>query len=133
MWTYILTNGQLISPIGGLMAYGYSGLGLDKNQPAYENVAFQGPIPEGMYTVGAPYDSVDHGKYVLALIPDSDNVMFGRASFLLHGDSASHPGKASKGCIVLPRFARERVWLSGDRRLHVVPVYPSPALLVNKT
>ena len=42
-----------------------------------------------------------------------------------HGDSIAAPGTASDGCVIMPRFARERVWESQDRRLAVVPSLPA--------
>ena len=44
----------------------------------------------------------------------------GRVAFQIHGESRSNPGNASKGCIVLPRSIRERIWTSSDTLLNVV-------------
>jgi hypothetical protein len=46
--------------------------------------------------------------------------MFGRTGFLIHGDSLQHPGRASNGCIILPRPIRDRIAASGDDQLTVV-------------
>ena len=106
---------------GGLLAIGYSGApGIGKNNPVQQDVEDVGPIPQGLYRIQAPVDTVTHGPYVLPLTPDPANEMFGRAGFLIHGDSVVDPGTASKGCIILPRFARQRIWESPDHVLTVV-------------
>lgn len=102
-----------------LVATGYSGAPGFKNNPAEVARVGQGPIPPGLYTIGAPHDTDTHGPYVLSLTPDADNKMYGRSGFLLHGDSVHAPGTASKGCICIPRSAREVVWNSGEHRLQV--------------
>lgn len=80
-----------------------------------------GPLPKGKYTItGQPFTHPHTGKYSIRLQPSPDNKMFGRAGFLIHGDSAKHPGSASNGCIILPLPAREEIWKSGDRQLEVV-------------
>ena len=104
-----------------MLAQGYSGAEPNgKNNPLAQSLTDVGPIPQGTYTVEEPVDTIEHGPYALALTPDPANEMFGRAGFLMHGDSFTHPGNASEGCIILPLFARNRVWESGDHVLEVV-------------
>ena|ERR1035437_5329862 len=110
----------MIGADGKRLAYGYSGAGAGKNNPAMQKVYDVGPIPRGKYLIDVPVDTVTHGPYVLRLEPDDRNVMFGRAGFLIHGDSVVNPGSASEGCIIMPRFARERIWESLDHELEVV-------------
>lgn len=117
-WTYYQESGKL-SREGTDVAFGYSGAGDGKNNPAMQEVHNVGPLPRGGYTINAPQDTVTHGPYVLPLTPDTENEMFGRAGFLMHGDSVVHPGTASEGCIIMPRAVREQVWGSGDTRLTV--------------
>ena len=119
MWTYQQKTGKLISPSGDCVSTGYSGKGGDKNNPAAEDIADQGPCPIGQYTLEAPVNTTAHGPYVLRLDPSETNVMFGRGGFLMHGDSTEHPGEASEGCIIMPRAVREMVWNSGDHQLEV--------------
>ena len=59
------------------------------------------------------------------LKPCADTPTFGRDGFLLHGDSKESPGRASHGCVIMPRSVREQVWKSGDRDLEVVAEIPS--------
>jgi hypothetical protein len=119
-WVYEQASGKLLAPsTAEIVAIGYSGRGLGKNNPLMQNVLDRGPIPVGLYHILEPKDSVDHGPYVLGLEPAEANAMFGRTNFLIHGDSRQKPGMASKGCIILPRSARVEIWKSGDRWLQV--------------
>jgi len=120
VWSYEQSSGRITKEGVGILATGYSGKGIAKNNPSMESVKDEGPIPRGHYTIGEPRDTAQHGPYALPLIPDLFNNMFGRDLFWAHGDSSEHPGEASKGCIILPRFARERIWQSGDHDLQVV-------------
>lgn len=119
MWIYSQRLGEL-SHDDELVAYGYSGAGEHKNRPESQHLKQLGPLPQGIYTIGRPYDSKLRGPFCLPLTPDPKNQMFGRSAFLMHGDSKKAPGSASKGCIILARHVRERVWKSGDNTLKVV-------------
>lgn len=55
----------------------------------------------------------------MALTPVG-HVALGRSHFLIHGDSVSHPGGASEGCIILNRTARQTIASSGDNELEVI-------------
>lgn len=134
MWTYEISTGKLRDRTGAVEGSGYSGAPLGAgdpdlgapghiNDPADESLKALGPIPEGMYTIGDPFDSDDHGPYCLRLTPDASNNEYGRGGFLMHGDSKKAPGTASKGCIVMPHAVRVAVHESGDNRLQVVAVY----------
>lgn len=102
------------------LAVGYSGGGSGKNNPALEAIPDLGPIPRGRYTIGDPFDSEAHGPFAIPLTPDPTNDMHGRSGFLMHGDSVQHPGTASEGCIIMPHYARQRVFESDDKILEVV-------------
>ena len=123
MWTYEQATGWLISPSGKRLVQGYSGhppSGV--NNPALQMVAKMGPLPRGFYTILPPVDSPEHGPDAMPLLPDQDNEMFGRSGFMIHGDSLQHPGYASLGCIIVPRFARDRIidTLASYNRLQVI-------------
>jgi len=122
VWTYQQTTGKL-SRDGTPEGSGYSGFQAGKNNPAMQNVANVGPIPQGKYSIGAP-QCVDspgpHGPFILPLTPDSANQMFGRSGFLIHGDSIVQPGTASHGCIIMARLIRDAIAASGDQELTVV-------------
>lgn len=129
---YEQSTGRLLNPDGSLLAQCYSGLGPDKNVPASQHKIGQGPLPQGLYTLSSVEyvnGTSPHGPYVIVLTPDKTNMMFGRAGFLMHADSISHPGAASFGCIVVlhgatPKItglaAREAIWTQAVHRLQVV-------------
>jgi len=99
---------------------GYSG-SLSKggrNDPSKQCVRDIGPIPRGVYRIGPP--GPGPSPYSLRLTPDPSNDMCGRSGFLIHGDSVSHPGDASEGCIILSRSEREAIVKSGIRQLYVI-------------
>lgn len=102
-------------------AEGYSGHGRGLNDPDSQHLESVGPIPQGGYTIGAPYDSKRVGPFTLPLIPEPSTQTFGRDHFRCHGDKRfGPPNSASRGCIVLSREARERIHESCDNDLLVV-------------
>lgn len=107
MHTYSQATGEWHHD-GELLGTGYSGFEQGKNNPALQAIHDVGPIPEGLYTIGAPHDLTGgpHGPYVLPLTPDPANIMHGRNGFLLHGDSLEEPGFASRGCIIQTHSVR---------------------------
>src|SRR5262245_61578577 len=119
MWRYLQKTGQLFSQSGTCIATGYSGYGTGRNNPMMASVPNVGPCPVGFYNIDAPVDTDDHGPYVLRLEPFKDNRMFGRAGFLIHGDSKLKAGTASHGCLIFARPVRELIWDSGDHQLQV--------------
>lgn len=119
MWTYRQSSGELLRD-GRFIAQGYSGYGTGKNVPAAQTTADVGPIPAGAWRIDSLIPATrEHGPFVLVLLPCAGTPTFGRSGFLMHADSLPHPGKASRGCIIMPRFAREMVWSSHDRALTV--------------
>lgn len=118
MWIWKQKTGILLHD-EEVAGSGYSGTGLGKNNPSWQHIKNTGPIPQGLYNVGAASDTPTHGPHVLPLYPSPENNMFGRSEFLIHGDSKEHPGTASRGCIILPRFVRELISESGDLQLTV--------------
>jgi hypothetical protein len=100
----------------------YSGCGAGKNNSSLDCMADVGPIPAGSWTIsGPPIDSSEHGPYVLRLEPKKGTETYGRSGFLIHGDSVSDPGNASKGCLIASKEVRSRIWQSGDYDLEVIP------------
>lgn len=120
-WTYEQNSGKMSDPNGKLLAVGYAGRGDGKNNPAMQDVKDIGPLPCGLYSIGEPVNTLTHGPFVLWLEPDPANQMFGRSAFGIHGDSVVEPGSASEGCVIMPRFARERIAASDDKQLRVMP------------
>ncbi len=124
MWKWDQSEGKLYHN-DKFISSGYSGKGRGKNNPKLENVPGIGPIPAGTWKIVERYNSANVGPYALTLyavdnnLDDTDN-RTGRGAFRIHGDSIKAPGTASKGCIILPRLIREKIWTSGDRDLIVV-------------
>lgn len=119
MIRYQISTGALTRD-GVPLGAGYSGQPECKNDPTQCDQHDRGPIPPGRYTIGEPRDTVTHGPFVLPLTPADGNEMHGRSGFLIHGDSVTHPGTASHGCIIMPRAVRETVHRLNDRDLEVV-------------
>ena len=133
-WTYDRSTQQLFdnedneieNTTGGAI---YAGCGKNQNEIESESkgtpknyrrgktcYAEAGPLPAGLYVVGKPFDDPDHlDPYVMKLTPDLNNKMYGREGFYIHGDSKSHPRKASDGCIVMPKNMREAIGISRKR------------------
>ena len=120
MWQYEIATGRLYDDSGEVVATGYSGSGDYKNDANAQSMRNLGPIPEGLYLIGLPRNTVTHGPFVLPLEPNSENLMWGRSGFLIHGDSVVDPGSASEGCIIMPRAVREQIANSQDHDLKVV-------------
>lgn len=103
-------------------AHCYAGKGVWKNDPHAQSRPGEGPIPQGKYTIGSPFNNIGKtGPYSIRLQPDPHNRMFGRSAFLIHGDSLKHPDNASEGCIIANLRTRHEIVLSGDRVLEVRP------------
>jgi Protein of unknown function (DUF2778) len=119
MYTYSQSTGTLLHN-GVLIGTGYAGKGAGKNNPDYQNVVDEGPLPRNQYQIGEAYTNPKTGPLTMDLTPTGASPMFGRDAFRMHGDSIDDPGNASEGCIVLPHDVRLSVATSGDYELEVV-------------
>jgi Protein of unknown function (DUF2778) len=119
MWCFSQSSG-IMRRDDEVIGTAYSGFGPGRNNPAMEQVKDMGPIPQGLYEIGEPFDTETHGPFVMRLLPIGPTYTFGRSGFLIHGDSLEFPGKASHGCIVAARRVREAVAQSGDNQLTVI-------------
>lgn len=124
MWTYEQKTGRLFGPDAKLVATGYAGGNCGKNpeginNPDMQNCKSIGPLPVGIYTLGTPVPQSHLGPFAIPLLPKPGNLMFGRSSFFMHGDTTPS-GNASEGCIIMGRAIREQVWASPDHTLRVV-------------
>lgn len=103
----MIKTGQLLAdgvPIG----QGYAGHPPHVCDPLAIDVPKIGPLPPGLYDIGAPRDVPESvGAYAMPLTPDARNVMFGRGGFYVHGDNSKGDQSASEGCIVTARAVRE--------------------------
>jgi hypothetical protein len=115
--TYVNNQTGATTPVGG----GYSGRGTGLNNPAWESVPFEGPIPQGLWLIGGQYNSFTGlGPGVMNLTPILATT-YGRNLFRIHGDNPCLCRTASEGCIVLPSNTRNQIAGSGDNILRVVP------------
>jgi len=120
MWRYEQSSGKLTDSTGFLVARGYAGRGVGKNNPEMQSVHKVGPLPVGKYIFGTPVPYSHLGPFAIPLIPDPTNEMFGRGDFYMHGDSIDDPGNASDGCMIQSHPIRDLVWNSDDHELEVV-------------
>ena len=106
MWHFNRQLGKLISPTGEEFP-AYSGHGVGVDNPLYQQVKDVGPIPAGLWDIGAPHQSA-HGQDTLTLTPHKETNTYGRSGFLCHGDEIEHPGQhlASLGCVITARAVR---------------------------
>lgn len=118
-WTWDESAGTMTGADGVVVGHGYSGAGLGKNNPDMASAVGVGPIPCGTWTMTSVKDSPNTGPFTIVLEPAPGTDPLGRSAFRIHGDSISHPGTASHGCIILPRSVREAIWGSGDHELVV--------------
>lgn len=124
MWTFEQSTGNLYNPAGAFVEKGYSGNGVWKDDPASQCVHNHGPLPAGLYTIGAAIADGGHlGPFVMPLTPDAGNEMCERGGFFMHGDSISDPGNASDGCVIMSRTTRVAVNASADKELTVVATF----------
>lgn len=89
-----------------LVAKGYSGAPAHKNVTASEGIKDIGPIPRGRWRMVSVFVQHSHlGRYAIRLDPVGHDAL-GRSEFLIHADSITKPGCASRGCIILPLETR---------------------------
>ena len=125
-WIYHQQTGYLFHN-EQYFATGYSGRGAGRNNPDMEDrrandphAVEAGPIPRGGYRIGVPFHSSNTGLHAMRLTPIG-HAAHGRTQLEIHGESGSHPGMASTGCIVLsPAGIRQQISDSGDDLLQVV-------------
>lgn len=122
-WKYDQSTGDLHDPSGGFVGTGYSGAGRTleegRNNPAMEADPGKGPIPAGLWSIGAPVDHPDTiGPYAMPLTPVGHDA-HGRSAFFIHGNNKTD--NASHGCVILAPAMRHAIWNSGDHTLEVTP------------
>lgn len=118
-YIYSQSKGTL-SHNGSIIATGYSGFGVDKNNPSSQEKHGLGPIPRGNWHVATCINAPDTGPISLILTPWNETETYDRSGFRIHGDSVTHPGDASHGCIIIPRVIRQEIWTSEDHTIEVI-------------
>lgn len=99
---YVQRTGNLYQD-GVLLALCYAGFNGGLNNPEQQSKQLVGPLPVAWYTLGHAIQGSHLGPNAIPLKPDNEHgpEMFGRASFYMHLDNASHNQTASRGCIVV--------------------------------
>lgn len=127
MHIYVQENGNWYDPDLHLLGPGYAGKGVWRNNPYRQDVHMLGPLPTGVYRIGKPVDHPEEapelGKYVMKLVPDPGNNMFGRSGFYCHGENPAHFGESSDGCVVMDAVSRVKIgqWVAkGNDKVEVV-------------
>ncbi|MCI5211336.1 MAG: DUF2778 domain-containing protein, partial [Candidatus Electrothrix sp. ATG2] len=118
---YYVDNEKTTESKRVLIAKGYSGNGLGRDNPLRDNVKNSGPIPAGVWKIGKPRNSKKTGKHVMDLTPMEGTETHGRSGFQIHGDNKKQDNSASSGCVILNKAIREKISGSGDNELKVVP------------
>lgn len=145
-WVYISSTGVTYRPDGSQLTVGFSGNGSGLNNPGFQGVRDEGPIPcgpsntDGEYTIGELQPNTSGprthlGLNIAQLIPSAaqqtfinDELRRDASSFFMHGGIIGQPPcvepgmllpTASKGCVVLQHDPRMEVLNSPDRKLIV--------------
>jgi len=108
---YSQSTGVLSKDDGTIIAAGWSGRGAGKNNPDMENVSNTGPLPKGIYNVGAWEKTHGHLGPIVASLTQTQGDAFGRSAFYIHGPAMDPKtyGQESMGCIVIPRSGRLKI------------------------
>jgi RHS repeat-associated protein len=128
-WIYSQSTGKLYhqppaiqggGPPAPVASGGYSGNVTGYNNPSM-NVPNVGPILQGGWNIGTPYNSPNVGPFAIPLAPNSGTNTYGRTDFRIHGDNSCMCGSASEGCVIFNRQVRNQIINSGDPNFIVVP------------
>jgi hypothetical protein len=105
-----------------IIGTGWAGNHAGKNNPDMQAVPKIGPLPEGTYAIGPPFEHPKTGPFSMRLSPSDENKMFGRDGFLIHGPAKDpeHYGQESMGCIVAARGIREEINRLGSKIMVVI-------------
>lgn len=121
--TFEQSSGAIRDEDGMLIGKGWAGHGDGKNNPAMQSVHDIGPLPQGLYDVGA-WEEIHPGLGPwVAHLAQVEGETFGRSAFFIHGpavDPAKY-GQESKGCIVVPRQIRLLIKGMNPDQIRVIP------------
>jgi len=128
-YTFYISSGKFVG--GGIDVKGYSGRKINDDGYNYQNRPEQtqaknlGAIPTGTYYITGVNSSI--GPNTIILTKDSENDMYGRDGFRIHGNNSD--GNASRGCIILPASERQMIvnaynnWVNGGKKDAILSVY----------
>lgn len=121
MITFSVGKGELSDKNGIVIGPAYSGAPGHVDVVADDGLKALGPIPLGLWRVGAPEDVPGLGPFCLRLTPCEGTDAKGRGGFWFHGDNAKSDHSGSHGCIVAAHHERVEVWADDDHLINVVP------------
>ena len=129
MITFSQTSGNYHFEKGSEVIFlgtGWAGNNEGKNNHSMQNVSCVGPLPCGVYKIVEPIKHPRLCGFAMQLLPSSENEMFGRSDFWIHGPSlnAARYGLESMGCSIADRTLREAIWKysnNGEEAFVVTP------------
>jgi len=108
-WVYEQGSGLLRDTTNAIIGAGYSGHDEGRMDPGMQDIPNEGPIPRGEWIIGKAITHPKLGPLAIPLTPAKGTLTLGRSGFFIHGDSSTHPGLASDGCIVLAQVYRQKL------------------------
>lgn len=112
-WAYSQSSGHLYlcdgEDVRAFIARGYSGAVGHVNHPDSEGMVALGPIPRGVWRIGAAYTHKRLGRVAIPLEAADPQTALGRSGFFIHGDNSRGDNSASSGCIVLDYATRQLI------------------------
>lgn len=120
--TFQQSTGEIRDAEGAFIAKGWAGNHQGKNNPAMQAEHNIGPLPQGLYSVGAWEEQHAHLGPWVAHLQQIEGETFGRDAFYIHGAAVdpSRFGQESKGCIVIPRTGRMIVKAYAPDQIRVI-------------
>lgn len=121
-YLYEQSTGSLFEVVRGdlvLLAVGYSGKGKHRDQPTSQHLVGEGPVPRGLWHMGAAVDHARLGPIAIPLAPLASEEPH-RSGFFIHGDNDRGDKSASRGCPIFGRNVRTALARAGDATLTVV-------------
>lgn len=103
-WYYSQSTGRLYladsQDVRTLVGLCYSGKTGHQNKSEDEARVATGPIPRGVWRIGAGYAHKRLGRVAIPLEAADPRTALGRSGFFIHGDNSHANGSASSGCII---------------------------------
>ena len=99
------SRGSMTTDDGRLIAVGFAGNHDGRNNPDMQSVHDVGPLPQGVYRVGAWGPHAELGQLSAPLTQIAGET-YGRSGFYIHGPGGADPSQCSKGCVVIEHSQR---------------------------
>jgi hypothetical protein len=112
---YSQSSGLITQDDGSHVALGWAGNHEGRNNPAMQDSVGLGPLPQGVYKIGpwGDHETVPgypvHLGPMIASLTQIEGESFGRDGFFIHGPGGKDHLQSSRGCVEVPRPARNLV------------------------